>query len=153
MKYFLGFALVFLCAAAGYKITEKYKIRKEVFDSLLINNACVMAAVAAGERYSDIISSFPTELKATFKGAEALATGERFTCLNKALSPRQRHIIERYAELLGESGKEGQKEVLTAFGKQIESEKKEVDECFKKAEGTGVKIGIAAGMMAFLAIV
>ena len=146
-------AAVFACAAAGYKITEKYKIRKEVFDSLLINNACVMASVAAGERYSDIISSFPPELKATFKGAEALSAGESFKCLNKALSPRQRRIIERYAELLGESGKAGQKEVLTAFGKQIEAEKKEVDECFKKAEGTGVKIGIAAGMIAFLAIV
>ena len=153
MKYFLGLALVLLCGAAGYKITEKYKIRKEVFDSLLINNACVMTSIAAGERFFEIISEFPTELKDVFSGAENLATGGEFKCKNKALSSRQRNIIEKYAKLLGESGKEGQKELFSAFFKQIEAEKKEIDIACKKAEGTGVKIGVAAGLTLFLALV
>lgn len=153
MKYFLGVLLVGLCAAFGYKISEKYEIRKVVFDSLCIFNSAVISETACETPFSEIMRTVPAELKDTFDGAENLLAGNPFVCNNKALCARQRKLVEKYVTLLGKYDKEGQRELLLAFGKTLEAEKKICDEDARKASGTGLKTGFALGIAAFILIV
>lgn len=152
MKYFLGLLLVALGGALGKKASEKYETRREVFDSLSVTNSVITAETAYEKELSDILDELPEELKESFDGAKSVIKGERFVCRNKRLQPRQRRLIERYVELLGTTGKAGQKELLSTFAESIEAERRSAREAAKKAEGVGLRLGVAAGLVAFVLI-
>ena len=153
MKYFLGILLVGLLASFGYKVSEKYQIRKSVFDALCVFNSAVITETACETPFSEIMKNVPSELKDTFFGAENLLVGKPFVCKNMALRPRQRSLVEKYVTFLGKFDKAGQREMLLAFEKMLEAEKKICDEEARKASGTGLKTGFALGIAVFILIV
>ena len=155
IKIVLCCILIALSTAVGVKISEKYKIRRDIYSSLVDYCTSISANIKYKKDTVDkLIENLPLTLKRHFNVGLSSSFSDK-NCKIKCKYLKENELLEvsNFFTSLGSIDTEGQLKLLNYYKEIFKERQVLAESVFQKYSKISVKLGALTGVLIFIIII
>lgn len=155
VKIVLGIALVFTATVAGYKLADKKRYKRYIYEQLVaFCNKIKFDVAYNGATVDKYVDELPDAVKKTFSlSSESFLSGSKADIRDKRFTFEEKTEIEEFFAELGKYDTESFLKMMEFYTEKFVRKFDFADSDYKKCKSFYIKIGALFGTLLFVIIV
>ena len=150
MKIFIGVALLILCSLVGYKLSEKYVLRKKFYkDFVAFNDKLLREISFLHTTLMSIVDDITVDSDFYNIVNNYIKKGE-FKFEKKYINLEEKEYFYKYLNVIGSGDKNSQLKFLSAIEIELKAKKASADDDEKKYKSLYLKLGFLLGLISLI---
>lgn len=155
IKIVFGIILILISALIGYLLSERIRVRKQIFEKFIDFNREFMCDLSLyRETVVSRIENADATIGKTLEGAaEKLRLGQYFSCRDQRLVFSEKKLVEDYVNSLGALDAFNQQEIMKMYDEKLKNVYLSLETVYQKSAKLYTRLGFAVGLIVFIVII